>query len=69
MNETTNRQFIDEEQLAEISAGANAAHEKEVYCPNCGRMTKVYPVSGGLYTCTVCNRKHNGERVIGTPRA
>ncbi len=69
MNEMNSPHLIGDEQLAQISVGTNETGVKEVYCPNCGCVTTAYPVSGSLYyTCTVCKRKHNGQRVICVPR-
>lgn len=58
-----------EEELDEVSGGTGTSREVEAYCPNCGRVTRAFPVSGSLMVCTVCYNKHNGDRVIGLPRA
>jgi len=58
---------VKDEELDEVSGGTG--REAEVYCPNCGRVTRSFPLSGSLIICTVCSNKHNGDRIIGLPRA
>ncbi len=65
---TINGAPLNNELLDQVSGGATV-EEMERYCPNCGRVTLAYPVSSRLYNCSVCHVKHNGERVVATPRA
>jgi len=63
-------QVIDEKQLEQVSGGAEGISERftEVFCPKCGCVTQAYPLSSRLYSCTVCHRRHSGERALAAPR-